>query len=79
MKIATWNINSIRLRLNQVERFIKEKNRFVMSTGNKTPDEYFPKNEFKNMALNINIIEEKNLIMVLILSKFKFDKSGYIN
>ena len=26
MKIATWNINSVRLRLNQVIRFINENN-----------------------------------------------------
>ena len=51
MRIATWNINSVRLRIHHVLRFIKEQNIDVMCLQEtKTPDEYFPHNEFKDMG-----------------------------
>ena len=67
MKIATWNINSIRLRLEQVTNFLKQKNIDILCLQEtKTPDEFFPKYELEKLVLNINIIEVKNLTMVLL-------------
>ncbi len=81
MRIATWNINSVRLRIHHVLRFIKEQNIDVMCLQEtKTPDEYFPQNEFKDMGFKYQFYRgEKSYNGVAILSKYKFDKSKYIN
>ena len=42
MRIATWNINSVRLRLKQVLKFIEEKNIDTLCLQEtKTQDEFF--------------------------------------
>ena len=47
MRIATWNINSVRLRIHHVLRFIKEQKIDVMCLQEtKTEDEYFPSSQF---------------------------------
>ena len=52
MRIATWNINSVRLRLHDVLRFIKEQNIDVMCLQEtKTTDENFPSEDFKKMGM----------------------------
>ena len=51
MKIASWNINSVRLRLPQVLTFIKNNNIDVLCLQEtKTQDEFFPSNEFKKLG-----------------------------
>ena len=58
MRIATWNINSVRLRLPQVLRFIKEQNIDVMCLQEtKTPDEHFPKKEFDEVSSKIKDVD----------------------
>ena len=43
MRVATWNINSVRLRLNQVLELISEKKLDVLCLQEtKTQDEFFP-------------------------------------
>ena len=50
MKIATWNINSVRLRLNQVLRFIQEQKIDVICLQEtKTQDQFFPLEDFKKL------------------------------
>ena len=45
MRIATWNINSVRLRINHVLRFVKEQNiDIICMQETKTEDQYFPIN-----------------------------------
>ena len=47
MRIATWNINSVRLRLPQVLRFVEEQDIDVMCLQEtKTTDENFPSEDF---------------------------------
>ena len=81
MRIATWNINSIRLRINHVVQFVKENEIDVMCLQEtKTRDEFFPFKEFKEIGLiNQYFRGEKSYNGVAILSKFKFEKNGYIN
>ena len=81
MIIATWNINSIRLRILQVLRFIKENNIDVICLQEtKTPDEYFPKKEFEEVGfVNQYFRGEKSYNGVAILSKFNFGESSFIN
>ena len=81
MRIATWNINSVRLRLDQVLKFIKEQNIDVMCLQEtKTPDEYFPSEDFKKIGMEYQYYRgEKSYNGVAILSKIKFSNHEYIN
>ena len=57
MRIATWNINSVRLRLNQVLRFIQEQKIDVICLQEtKTQDEFFPSEDFKKIGMKYQIL-----------------------
>jgi len=81
MRIATWNINSVRLRLNQVIKFIQEKEIDVICLQEtKTPDEYFPSDEFKKNGYVYQYYRgEKSYNGVAILSKIKFSHKEFVN
>ena len=81
MRIATWNINSVRLRINHVLRFIKEHGIDVMCLQEtKTPDENFPHNEFENFGFKNQYYRgEKSYNGVAILSKLDFKEIKHIN
>ena len=81
MRIATWNINSVRLRIAHVLRFIKEQNIDVMCLQEtKTQDNSFPTENFLKVGMKYQyFIGEKSYNGVAILSKVKFDKNGYKN
>ena len=81
MKIATWNINSIRLRLNQVIRFVDEKKIDLLCLQEtKTPDENFPQNEFEAIGFKNQYFRgEKSYNGVAILSKLNFIEPKFIN
>ena len=81
MRIATWNINSVRLRIHHVLRLIKEQNIDVMCLQEtKTQNEYFPSKEFAKEGLKHHYYRgEKSYNGVAILSKFEFTNPGYVN
>ncbi len=81
MRIATWNINSVRLRIHQVLRFIKEQNIDVMCLQEtKTQNEFFPTDAFEQIGFkNYYIRGEKSYNGVAILSKFSFKETGHID
>ena len=81
MRIATWNINSVRLRIHQVLRFIKEQNIDVMCLQEtKTTDEKFPSEDFIKLGMKHQYYRgEKSYNGVAIISKFKFTDTGYVN
>jgi exodeoxyribonuclease-3 len=81
MRISTWNINSIRLRLQQVLHFIKEKNVDVLCLQEtKTTDENFPIEAFREMGFNFLYFRgEKSYNGVAIISRFEFKNTGFIN
>ena len=81
MRIATWNINSVRLRIHHVLRFIKEYNVDVMCLQEtKTPDEFFPINDFKELGIDHYYYRgEKSYNGVAILSKVPIIKKSYMN
>jgi len=81
MRIATWNINSIRLRIQQVLRFVKEQDIDILCLQEtKTPDENFPSKEFLKLGYNNQYFRgQKSYNGVAILSKLKFEENGYIN
>ena len=85
MKIVSWNINSLRLRLPLLKKFVKLANPDVICLQEiKVSDEFFPLLEVK--ALGFEYVEfsgEKSYNGVAILSKFplkniqKIDVLGY--
>ena len=80
MRIATWNINSVRLRINHVLRFfIKEQNIDILCLQEtKTPDEFFPR--MKKIGFKHQYYRgEKSYNGVAIISKFEFTDTGYVN
>ena len=81
MRIATWNINSVRLRIHHVLRFIKEQNIDVICLQEtKTPNEYFPSEEFCKIGLEHQYFRgEKSYNGVAILSKTKLVDCNYVN
>ena len=81
MRIATWNINSVRLRIHHVLRFIKEQNIDVICLQEtKTTDEKFPSEDFSKVGMKHQYYRgEKSYNGVAIVSKFKFTDTGYVN
>ena len=79
MRIATWNINSVRLRIHHVLRFIKEQNIDVMCLQEtKTENEFFPIDEFINIGMNYNEVRgEKSYNGVAILSKVPIKETTF--
>ena len=52
MRIASWNINSVRLRLEQVLKFVQDQNIDVLCLQEtKTQDEFFPSEGFKKIGM----------------------------
>ena len=81
MRIATWNINSVRLRIAYVLRFIKEQNIDVMCLQEtKTTDENFPSEDFRKVGMKYQYYRgEKSYNGVAIISKFELTDLGYLN
>ena len=71
MKIATWNVNSIRARIFNFLEFIKEfKPDVVLIQELKCENNQFPFLELESMNYNIEVCGEKARNGVAILSKF---------
>jgi len=81
LKIATWNINSIRLRSHQVLEFLKANNiDIICLQETKTPDAFFPNKDFKNAGYVFQHYRgEKSYNGVAILSKIKLKENGFVN
>ena len=79
MRIATWNINSVRLRIHHVLRFIKEYDIDVICLQEtKTEDQHFPTNEFKNCGMKYYSFRgEKSYNGVAILSKIPIKNQNH--
>ena len=81
MRIATWNINSVRLRIDHVLRFIKEQNIDVLCLQEtKTQDEFFPTEDFEKIGMKYQFYRgEKSYNGVAILAKEDFKDTNHIN
>src|SRR5438876_1151155 len=70
MKLATWNVNSIKARLPAVMEWLKEAAPDVVCLQEtKTPDEAFPSLEFQSLGYNCAVHGQKSYNGVAILSK----------
>ena len=81
MRIATWNINSVRLRIGLVERFIDEQKPDVLCLQEtKTQDDTFPHAAFAAKGYTHRAINGmKSYNGVAILSRLPFKKTGVKN
>jgi len=79
VRIATWNINSVRLRIHHVLRFIKEQNIDVMCLQEtKTENEFFPISEFIDAGMKYCYFRgEKSYNGVAILSKIPLKNNSF--
>ncbi len=78
IKIASWNVNSIRVRVEHVTSWIKQKNPDVLLLQElKAQEQYFPKEPFEDLGYNIVILGQKSYNGVAILSKFPISDIVY--
>jgi exodeoxyribonuclease-3 len=75
MRIATWNVNSIRQRIENLTAWLTERAPdIVCLQETKTVDDAFPRAPIEALGYNVAIHGQKTFNGVAILSKFKFDE-----
>ena len=74
MKIATWNVNSIRTRLEHICAWTKETQPDVILFQEiKTTEEFFPFEDIENQGYNLVVFGQKSYNGVAIASKFPLE------
>ena len=78
MRLITWNINSVRLRVDLVRRLIEEANPDVLCLQEtKTPDELFPREMFEGLGYSHMLVHGmKGYNGVAVLSRLPIDASS---
>ena len=75
MRIATWNVNSIKQRLDSAVTWLKERQPdIVCLQETKTVDDAFPREPFEALGYNLAVHGQKTFNGVALLSKFPFDE-----
>ncbi|MCJ8143184.1 exodeoxyribonuclease III [Ancylobacter sp. A5.8] len=75
MRIATWNVNSIRLRIDNTLAWLKETSPDVVCLQEiKCQDEQFPREAFESAGYNVAVHGQKGFNGVAILSRLPFDE-----
>src|SRR5262249_12658736 len=77
LKLTTWNINSVRLRINLVAKFIKSVRPDVICLQEtKCPDDHFPLKRFKRLGYeHIALNAQKGYHGVAVDSRLSFDST----
>ncbi len=74
MIVSTWNVNSVRARLEHLVGWLKEARPDVcLLQETKVVDEVFPKEPLEDLGYNIAVFGQKSYNGVAILSKIPFD------
>ena len=74
MKIASWNVNSVRARINNVLEYLKVENPDVLLLQEiKTQNTNFPSAEFKKLGYKSFVFGQKSYNGVAFLSKIKIE------
>ena len=78
LTLATWNINSVRLRIGNVRRFIAETQPDVLCLQEtKSPDEHFPREAFDELGYTHQLVHGmKGYNGVAIVSRVALGESG---
>jgi exodeoxyribonuclease-3 len=81
VRVATWNINSVRLRIDQVARFVSESGTDVLCLQEiKCLEDQFPRNAFAEMGLpHLKIAGQKGWHGVAIASRLPIEPSETFN
>jgi exodeoxyribonuclease-3 len=75
VRIATWNVNSIKQRIDSARTWLAERQPdIVCLQETKCVDDAFPRMEFEGLGYNVAVHGQKAFNGVAILSKFKFDE-----
>jgi exodeoxyribonuclease-3 len=75
MRIATWNVNSIKQRIDGALAWLKERQPdIVCLQETKCVDDAFPRLEFESAGYNVAVHGQKTFNGVALLSKFRFDE-----
>jgi len=75
MRIATWNVNSIKQRIDNLTAWLAERAPdIVCLQETKCVDEAFPREPIEALGYNIAVHGQKTFNGVAILSKYKFDE-----
>src|SRR5665811_2590458 len=75
MRIATWNVNSVRQRMDSLQVWLAErKPDIVCLQETKCVDEAFPREPFEALGYNVAVHGQKTFNGVAILSKLPFDE-----
>jgi len=70
MKIISWNVNSVRARIENIKNYIKESDPDILLLQEiKTQNENFPTDEFKNLGYVSYVFGQKSYNGVAIISK----------
>ena len=74
MKIATWNINGVRARIDTLKAWLQEAQPDVVCLQEiKTVDEGFPADEIEALGYNLAVHGEKGFNGVALLSKYRLE------
>jgi len=74
MKIATWNINGIKARIDTIEQWLEQAKPDVACLQEiKSVSENFPSERFESLGYNVAVHGQKGFNGVAILSKLPFD------
>jgi exodeoxyribonuclease III len=75
MRIATWNVNSIKQRLDNLTAWLKEREPDVVCLQEtKCVDAAFPREEIEALGYNVTVHGQKTFNGVAVLSKLRFDE-----
>jgi len=81
MRIATWNVNSIRQRMDSLQAWLAERAPDIVCLQEiKCADEAFPREAFEGLGYNVAVHGQKTFNGVALLSKLPIDeqKSGLL-
>ena len=74
MKIISWNVNSVRARIENIKSYIKDSSPDILLLQEiKTQNENFPNDEFKQLGYFSYIFGQKSYNGVAIVSKLKLE------
>ena len=74
MKISSWNVNSVRARIDNILNYIKNSEPDILIIQEiKTEGKNFPFNDFKNLGYVCHVFGQKGYNGVAFLSKINID------
>jgi len=75
MRIATWNVNSIRQRMDNIQAWLAERAPDIVCLQEiKCTDDAFPRETFESLGYNVAVHGQKTFNGVALLSKLPFDE-----